>query len=195
MSCASHCFTDTCTETVCVALRDCGKGTCEKIPFSQGVCKFLHLIVLMLTNFDYIQHSWTNFIYTRCQNINRKSKNPQSDQDEGSRASKKSKIAPEKHSYPSLTMDEDDDVAFERNVSLMKHELGKQKLQSASIFSLMERTFTRRRQCMLDDCKSVKEICEKYPCLSKSIYVSYYVYTCNHLVCIFLSFCSNLDCL
>ena len=51
-------------------------------------------------------------------------------------------------------MDEDDDVAFECNVGLMRQELGKPKLQSTSIFSYMNHTFTRRQQWILDDCKS-----------------------------------------
>ena len=46
-------------------------------------------------------------------------------------------------------MDEDDDVAFECNVGLMRQELGKPKL-----FSYMNHTFTRRQQWILDDCKS-----------------------------------------
>ena len=113
-----------------------------------------------------------NFKYTRCQNVNRKSKSVRNDdEDEEPRASKKSKVCPEKHTYPSVEFQEDDDVAFERKVSLMQQEVSKQKPQAASVTSLMQHTFTKRRQWILDEMQSVKEICEKYPCLSKPVFV------------------------
>ena len=85
---------------------------------------------------------------------------------------KKAKIDPEKHSYPSLLFEDSDEVAFERNVSLMKQEMAKSKPQFGSVTSLMQRTFLRRRQWILDDTQKVEDICLMYPCLSKSIYVS-----------------------
>ena len=135
-----------------------------------------------------MQHSWTNFIYTRCQNINRKSKSARNDDDEEvSRASKKSKISPEKHNYPSLTLhNDDDDVAFERNVSLLQQEVAKAKLQFACVTSLMDRTFSRRRQWILDEIGSVKEICEQYPCLTKSTFVSMHYFYRLCMLYIFL---------
>ena len=55
---------------------------------------------------------------------------------------------------------------------LMKQELAKSKPQTGSMTSLMDRTFAGRRQWILDEIKEVDEICEKYPCLCKSTFVS-----------------------
>ena len=123
----------------------------------------------------HFQYSWTNFIYTRCQNINRKSKSSRRDdsgEDEPLRGSKKRKVDPEKHSYPSLAFEAEDEVAFERNVSLMKQELSKPKPQPGNVIMLMSHTFAGRRQWILDEINGVEEICEKYPCLSKAAFVS-----------------------
>ena len=115
-----------------------------------------------------------NFIYTRCQNINRKTKSARREdnsEEESIKASKKNKVDPEKHSYPSLAFEAEDEV--ECNVLLMKQERAKSKPQSGSVTSLMNRTFARRRQWILDEIKGIDEICEKYPCLSKSTFVSH----------------------
>ena len=112
-------------------------------------------IVCVQVLFMFLQHSWTNFIYTRCQNINRRSKH-NNDEDEESRALKKTKIAPEKHTYPSLAIHNDDDVAFERNIGLLQQEMSKPKPQFSCVTSLMNRTFSKRRQWILDEFRSVK---------------------------------------
>ena len=72
----------------------------------------------------------------------------------------------------------------------MKQELAKSKPQSGSVTLLIDRTFAGRRQWILDEMIGVDEICEKYPCLSKSTFVSlvaFYVY----LNVDYLSTCSN----
>lgn len=70
------------------------------------------------------QHSWTNFIYIRCQNVNCKFKVATNDQVS---TPKKHKADPEKHAYPSLPFDTEDSTATEHNLSLLKQELLKPK--------------------------------------------------------------------
>jgi len=94
------------------------------------------------------QHSWTNFIYTRCQNVNRKSKGTFHD-DVACTPSKKHRPDPEKHKYPSLPLDAEDDTATERSLFLLKQELSKSKPNTDSVMSLMKHTFTYRRQQIL----------------------------------------------
>lgn len=86
----------------------------------------------------------------------------------------KSKIDPEKHLYPPMMFDNEDDVSVERNISLLRQEVSKPKPNVDTITSLMGRTFTERRQWILDNVESVQEIVEKYPFLSKSTYVRFH---------------------
>ena len=122
----------------------------------------------------FIQHSWTNFVYTRCQNVNRKSKDAVcgDKMEVDSTPSKRSKFDPECHSYPPLTLDAEDEMAHKRNQTLLNQELGKLKPHIGSVTSLMTRTFARRRQWILDNAKQVEDILKEYPCLSKPAYVS-----------------------
>lgn len=76
----------------------------------------------------------------------------------------------------------EDEVAFKRNVMLMKQELAKSKPQTGNVTSLMGRTFSGRRQWILDEIRGVDEICEEYPCLSKSTFVSHVAFLCVCLV-------------
>ena len=135
------------------------------------------------------QHSWTNFIYIRCQNVNRKSKGAEYG-DKACTPSKKHKADPEKHAYPSLPFDAEDDTATQRNFSLLKQELSKSKPHFDSVTSLMQRTFASRRQWILDSVESVGQITKEYPCLSKSVYVSqvqlYISITCVYVNKVFL---------
>lgn len=102
--------------------------------------------------------------------MNRKSKVATNDQ--VSTPSKKHKADPEKHAYPSLPFDTEDSTATEHNLSLLKQELLKPKPHFDSVISLMERTFTSRRQWILGGSECVGDIIKEYPCLSKSVYVS-----------------------
>ena len=56
---------------------------------------------------------------------------------------KKAKIDPEKRSYPSHLFEDSDEVAFERNVSLLKQEMAKSKPQSGSVTSLAAHFFKK----------------------------------------------------
>lgn len=85
---------------------------------------------------------------------------------------KKHKADPEKHAYPSLPFDTEDSTATEHNLSLLKQELLKPKPHFDSVISLMERTFTSRRQWILGGSECFRYIIKEYSCLSKSVYVS-----------------------
>ena len=78
----------------------------------------------------------------------------------------------EKHSYPSMAGDPEDEVTHSRNVDAIKQEIKKTKPKQDVMHSLIARTFCNRRREILDDLKPVEEICGEYPCLRKSIYVS-----------------------
>lgn len=117
------------------------------------------------------KYSWADFIYTRCQNVNRKTKSSGPSDEMPSTPSKKSKIDPEKHSYPPLSLDVEDEVSLQRNMTLLQQELSKPKPHFDSVASLMYRTFPQRRQWILNNTERVGDIIEKYPFLSKSVYV------------------------
>lgn len=123
-----------------------------------------------------MQYSWTNFIYTRCQNVNRKTKDVGREErmelDTPSTPSKRGKVDFGHHSYSTLTLEAEDETSHRRNVILLKQEIGKAKPHIQSITSLMTRTFARRRQWILNDIKRVDEMLPEYPCLSKTLYVS-----------------------
>lgn len=123
---------------------------------------------------SFLQHSWTDFIYTRCQNVNRKTKQFVADhKNDMPKPSKKQKFDPEKHGYPPLCQDVEDETSLKRNISLLQQELAKAKPNFDSVASLMSRTFQNRRQWILDNTENVVEIVKIYPFLSKSAYVSY----------------------
>lgn len=86
--------------------------------------------------------------------------------------SKKIKYDPEKHLYPPLSLDDEDEVAFKRNMALLHQELSKPKPHVATVTSLMARTFPTRRQWILDHVERVEDMIRKYPFLAKCVYVS-----------------------
>ena len=65
----------------------------------------------------------------------------------------------------------EDDVAIQRNITLLQQELSKTKPHLESVASLMQRNFIAKRQWILDNLESVAKIVEKYPFLSKAVYV------------------------
>ena len=94
----------------------------------------------------------------------------------------------EKHSYPTLTGDPDDETSNERNIAALKEQMTKIKLNHDSIRELLKRTFYRRRLVILDDPnpKSVRDITESYPALRKASFVSVCVLTLFWTICVHL---------
>lgn len=112
-----------------------------------------------------MKYSWADFIYTRCQNVNRKTKGAVASDDTCNVPSKKTKIDPERHSYPPLSLEVEDEMC---NMTLLNQELAKSKPHFESVASLI---FPLRRQSILENVESVAEIIQKYPFLSRSVYV------------------------
>ena len=71
-------------------------------------------------------------------------------------------------------MNTDDDVAHECNMTLLKHEMVKSKLNVEKCKELMRHTFGRRRQSILSEAIPLDEICMQYPLLRKPTFVRMY---------------------
>lgn len=80
------------------------------------------------------------FIYVRCQNCNRRAPSTHSEP-----KLKRQKVeAPEKHAYPSLEGEVEDDTTHSRNMSLLTEELEKSRPSLEKVKNLMKRTFITR---------------------------------------------------
>ena len=134
-------------------------------------CTHMGTTYLFLFN----QYSWAEFIYTRCQNVNRKCKGSSHD-DQSDHQSKKAKYDPEKHFCPPIVPENEDEVAIQRHITLLQQELSKPKPNLESVASLMQSTFIPRMQWILENVESVAKIVEKYPFFSKAVYVKVNVY-------------------
>lgn len=107
-------------------------------------------------------------MYTKAQNINRTT--PKS---KVQKSAKRLKYCDRsRHPYPSLSIACDDDVSHERHMKLLKQEIEKSKPSMEVARELMQRTFLRRRQWILDEEHLVKDICAEYPFLQKQSIVS-----------------------
>lgn len=117
----------------------------------------------------HFQYSWQQFLYTKCQNINRKPSTSSSNT-----PTKRLKVEEDKHLYPSVLTDMDDEIAHERNRKLLKEEIAKPKLRFDIAQELMRRTFGKRRRWILDG-ENLKTtmIVEEYPLLPKPLFVSF----------------------
>lgn len=138
-----------------------------------------------------LQYFWQNYIYTKCQNINR---NPGKGQDANEPRPKRARCSVEAtkvhHPYPELSENMEDDISHERALQQINKELQNAKPNHEILKDLMTRTFRRRRSSILGDPKPVEEICLKYPLLQKPNYVNllnlflygkqHNVYSCCH---------------
>ena len=81
---------------------------------------------------------------------------------------------PNIHPYPSIESGNDlvDDAAHQRNCKILKQEVMKPKPRQDVLKNLMQQTFYKRRQWILEVVTPVNEICEQFPLLKKSCYVS-----------------------
>ena len=86
--------------------------------------------------------------------------------------------ASEKHLYPPLTGDAEDEVAHSRNIEALKEHMSKTKVNYEAICELMRRTLLRRRSAITDNPNpsSVQEITEEYPVLKRASLVSFPLY-------------------
>ena len=114
-----------------------------------------------------MQHSWKWFIYYRCQNVNRESK------DEGG-SRKRAKLDERSHAHFYPPVNAEDDISFGRNLELLRAELEKPKPQPDVLKELMRRTFPNRWDgyTCKNDPATLLEYLQHYPLLKKASYVS-----------------------
>ena len=110
-----------------------------------------------------MQESWQGFIYIRSQNLNRKAPGTPSSTPAPKR--KKIVIDLEKHSYPSVSGESEDEATHEENVQTLQEELQKPRPKPETVKFLMAQTFRSRRGEIVDDPKLVSENCTMYPSL------------------------------
>ena len=86
---------------------------------------------------------------------------------------------PQKHSYPSLSGEPEDDTTHSRNLALLQEEMDKLKPSNKNVKNLMTRTFLNWREWILNSEAAISQIIEVYPCLELVIYVSldYWLYS------------------
>ena len=118
--------------------------------------------------FAAFQSSWKWFIYTRAQNVNRKT----TEDDEHPK--KRSTLdSVQKHYYPPIPPYANDEISDDRNMRLLKEEWGKTKQVTESIKELFIRTHAVRRSLILgSEHSSVCNILQEFPMLKRSMYVS-----------------------
>lgn len=75
-----------------------------------------------------------------------------------------------RHLYPALVPDADDDTSNSRNMTLLEEEIGKQEPNQESLKMLMCHTYCARRPTILES--EFKVMLKRYPVLKKSAYVS-----------------------
>ena len=68
----------------------------------------------------------------------------------------------------------DDEASHLRNITLLKNEMLKTSNQR-NLCELWKRTFTKRRKDILNDPKLVVDLCDEYPVLRKTSFVSLYL--------------------
>ena len=116
-------------------------------------------------------------MYNRCQNVNRNVS--QEEPEDGCAARKTIKLAQKnKHAYPCIPENADDEASFGKHLDMLTSELAKpaHRQNSSHLQELMKRTFSKRREWILEDEEEndgpVKQIVTKYPLLTKATYVS-----------------------
>ena len=93
-----------------------------------------------------------------------------SSSDSGSPLKKKTKIETLiKHKYPEMALS---DVSIERNLQLLKEESLKSKPSHESMKTLMARSYSVRREALLDSkYPSISSYIQDYPALKRCTYV------------------------
>lgn len=127
-----------------------------------------------------LQHSWQQYIYVKCHNINREPGGSKHDDDDTVPSSKRRIVANQnKHLYPSVDAEFDDDTSHDRNKLQLGKELDRAKPPKDRLVELMKRTYGRRRGWILEGAVSVKEIIREYILLKRSAFVSHSKVLCD----------------
>lgn len=111
-------------------------------------------------------YSWQQFIYNKCQNINRKppGSSPGS-------SVKRPKLSTTVHRYPTIEGGEDE-ASFKQNIDLMNKELMEHRPAVAKLKEYMTKTFAQRRHWIVSSAISAQQVWSKFPLLRKASHVS-----------------------
>jgi len=139
--------------------------------------KALRFVIDVLPKYAYddFQSSGKWFIYTRTQNINRKSC-----EDCDPPRKKQKAASAQRHDYPPIPATADDEASNKVNLGLLQQEWEKPKNgEPSKVKALFIRTHNLRRDEVLneDTPASVDSILKKYKMLKKSSYVRLYIIT------------------
>ena len=93
---------------------------------------------------------------------------------------KRQKVDKSNHEYPSTLVEIEDDTTHKRNYDALILEGVKPSPKADVLMDLMKRTFGRRRLWILESEQLVLKICEEYPPLKKSSYVSLFKITAEY---------------
>ena len=111
-------------------------------------------IVIFFT-FDTHAVFWQEYIYTKCQNINRKPPSSASSEEPPVKCSRlKGRTI---YNYPSVSTEKDEE-SYKRNLDLLATEQRESNPSTTKIKELMRRTFHQRRKWILEGANTVQSI-------------------------------------
>ena len=143
----------------------------RKYPFLKEPVWLLSIAIHYVTKICCYQYSWQEYIYTKCQNINRKPQSRSVNSEEP--PAKRSRFDNVTiHNYPSISYETEDEESNKRNLNLLETELKECNLNADRVKELMRRTFQQRRKWILEGAHTIQSVCAKYPVLKMSSYVS-----------------------
>ena len=90
-------------------------------------------------------------------------------------------MSTERHNYASVSIPEDDEEAYKRNVEHLKQEFLKGSLRLEVVKSFIRRTFPHRRKGILAEQTRVDTLVEDFPHLKKTSLVSCLI-QCMHTI-------------
>ena len=127
------------------------------------------MCAVKISFYMFIQASWEKRIVGRVYNVYKGEKRKLED---GAAVSEK-KRAKITDRYPPLALsDVSDEATNSRNREALNKELSKKNPIKSTILELMELTYGCRREYIVNEARSVHEILEKYPALSRPDVVS-----------------------
>ena len=88
-------------------------------------------------------------------------------------AKKKRRLNEEKHPYPVIPPNAEDEISVSRNERSLQEETEKAKPNPQKLKELMARTLPNRVEWIRSECPPLSAILEKYPLLKKASYVSF----------------------
>ena len=127
----------------------------------------MYSVIIPIAFVAIFQSSWKWFIYTRSQNVNRKT-------DDGPPRKKSKLESVKKHDYPTLPPPSaNDEESDDRNMRRLLEEWGRNVQVTETIKDLFVRTHYLRRALILgSEYSSASGILQEFPMLKRCMYVS-----------------------